>query len=224
MPAYVSSPFGIRNTLLPGVNAYSYGGFDDHNPGTKIRVTSYAVTSDVATIIGQIVEGQSGILPGSVAPVAGELISTQGLPVDATNAAITTISITSAGIATITYPLTAANQAAETVAAIALIPAQETADPLVTGSGKQFAMQAFQGLASNSRDVSWVVSTPSAPSSFTAALQIADVDEDPEYTTIDTSTASGVRIVIGVRANFIRIKVTAVSGGTSPTIIGKILE
>jgi len=90
--------------------------------------------------------------------------------------------------------------------------------------GLQFSMQTKMGFPSNSRDLNWVIATPSAPSSFTANLQVADVDQDAEYTTIDTTTAVGKRIVIGVRANFVRITLGTVSGGTNPTVIGKIME
>jgi hypothetical protein len=314
MPAYVSSPFGIRNTLLPGVNAYSFGSFDDKNPGTKINIATFEIATEVATLTGTVIEGPSGVLPTDDIPVAGDEISIEGLgesggeisaavihsgnagtgfgvgdtasvtggggtgavltiasesagvpetwtvteagegyttgtniaitvltgtgtpgtvditadainSEDANNAAITSYSYDAAtDIAIVVFAFDRDDVTEGPASGFAVIGPTERGEPLVESTGKQFAMQAFQGLASNSRDVSWVVSTPSPPSSFTAALQIADVDQDSEYTTIDTATAVGVREVIGVRANFIRIKVTAVSGGTRPTIIGKILE
>jgi hypothetical protein len=314
MPPYVSSPYDQCATLLPGVNAYSFGSFDDHNPGTKIEVQTFGIAADVGTITGLVVEGQSGILPGTPKPIPGELISLRGLgssggeisaavihagnagtgfavgdtveviggggtgavlavatesagvpetwtvteagegyttgtniaiavltgsgtpgtvditadaivSEDVTNAVILSYSITSAGIATVTFTIDADNVAAGPVQGVwALIPAQEIGEAFVEAAGKQFAMQAFQGLASNSRDISWCVGTPSAPGSFTMVLQTADVNQDSEYTTIDTATATGMRTVIGVRANFIRAKCTAFAGGSSPTVVVKILE
>ena len=314
-PAYVDSPFQLRTTLLPGEPAYSFGSLDLHNPGTKINVASFAVTSDVATITGSVVEGPSGALPSDDIPVAGDLISLEGVApanggeltavvihtghagtgfsvndelavtggggeggvikvatesggtvetysiveagygyttADAVTLKVLTgtgtageaditagdlsdsiinLPITSysydadTGIATVEFALEIDDVSSTPAPGFALIGPTERAEAIVASTaGQQFAMQAFQGLASNSRDLSWVVSTPSAPDTFTVKLQVADVDQDAEYTDIDTTSAAGLKITIGVRANFVRLFVSAVDGGTDPTIIGKILE
>lgn len=313
-PAYVDSPFQLRTTLLPGEPAYSFGSLDLHNPGTKINIATFGVTSDVGTITGTVVEGPSGALPNDDVPIAGDLISIEGVPaanggeltavvihsgtagsgfavndtlavtggggtggvikvasesggvpetydvVDAgagytsgdavsltvltgTGTAgtaditagdisstdnLTVLSYsydTTTGIATVTFTIDIDDVTAGPASGFAVIGPTERAEPLIASTaGQQFAMQAFQGLASNSRDLSWVVSTPSAPDTFTVKLQVADVDQDAEYTDIDTTSAAGLKITIGVRANFVRLFVSAVDGGTDPTIIGKILE
>lgn len=81
----------------------------------------------------------------------------------------------------------------------------------------------MSGLPSNSRDVGWSVDTPSAPSSFTAVLQASMTLNESDFVTIDTTTAIGDRTVIGVRAIYLRIAFTALSGGTNPTAVAKIL-
>jgi hypothetical protein len=46
------------------------------------------------------------------------------------------------------------------------------------------------------------------------------VDSDSEYTSIDTSTATAgeARTVTGVRANFVRAKVTSITGGSGVVV------
>lgn len=63
--------------------------------------------------------------------------------------------------------------------------------------------------------ISWQVSTPSAPTSFTANLQASN--DGTTYATVDSATAAGIRTVYG-SYKFIRFTVSAVSGGSSPTI------
>jgi hypothetical protein len=48
------------------------------------------------------------------------------------------------------------------------------------------------------------------------ALQTAMVDPDAQYSTIDTSTATAgeARTITGVRGNFMRAKVSSITGGS----------
>jgi hypothetical protein len=226
MPAYVSSPFGQRTAIVAGVPAYSFGGYNDRTPPSRFEVLDVAITSNVATLTVQLLEG--------LIPVVGALISVEGTQTptsggapnfNVTNVALTAVSINkTTGAGTVSFALTSSNISTTADSGEALVPQPETTDVCANGSGLQFAMFSVEGLPNNSRDVSWVIATPSAPSGFTANLQVADVDQDSEYTTIDTTTAVGFRIVTGVRANFIRINLSGVSGGSSPTIIGKILS
>lgn len=190
-----------------------------------MQVTSVAITSNVATLGVNLLEGLIPIVGALVSVQGTQTVTSGGAPnFNITNVALTAVSINSStGVGTISFALSSSNISTISDAGIALVPSQETAEAMANGSGQQFAMPSMQGLASNSRDVSWVIATPSAPSAFTANLQVADVDQDAEYTTIDTTTATGLRIVTGVRANFIRINYSGVSGGSNPTSIAKIL-
>jgi hypothetical protein len=51
-------------------------------------------------------------------------------------------------------------------------------------------------------------------------LQTAMIDADAQYSTIDTSTvtAGEARSVSAVRANFIRAKITSITGGSGVTV------
>jgi hypothetical protein len=219
MPAYVAPPLGKAIALLPGVVGYSFGGFNDRTPPARLSIQSVSVTSDVVTINCTLLEG--------LIPLVGQLITVRGLQTAAamnvTNVAIASISLNATtGVGTITYDATTPNVSTTTDSGLAIVPLLETTDTLAAGSGQQFAMQAASGLASNSRDIGWSVEDTGG-ATYTANLQVADFDIDADYTTIASVTAKGQQTAIGVRANFVRINLSGVSGGTSPTIIAKIL-
>jgi len=219
MPAYVAPPLGKAIALLPGVVSYSFGGFNDRTPPARLSIQSVSVTSDVVTLNVTLLEG--------LIPLVGQLITVRGLQTAAamnvTNVAIASISLnTTTGIGTITYAATTPNVGTTTDSGLAIVPLSETSDTLAAGSGQQFAMQAMSGLASNSRDIGWSVEDAGG-ATFTANLQVADFDEDALYTTIASVTSASQQTAIGVRANFVRGNLSGVSGGTSPTIIFKIL-
>ena len=224
MSAYITNPLdGIPSMLLPGIPSYSFGSFNSDLPTVKMLVTNVALTTNVATLTVQMVEGNI--------PAVGSLISIRGTQKAAgafnvSNVALASVLINAlTGAGTVTFALTHADVASTPDAGEAAVPVPEVAEAIASGTkGLQFGMQAVSGLASNSRDVSWVLATPSAPASFSATLEVADVDEESEYTVIDTATSVGLRTVLGVRANFIRIKFGTVTGGTSPSAIAKILS
>ena len=222
MPAYIVTPLdGIPPMLLPGIVGYSFGSFNPDLPTTRMQVTSVAITSNVATLTVQMVEGNI--------PAVGSLISVRGTQkaggaFNVSNIALTGVSIVAlTGIGTVTFALTHADVTSTPDAGAADVPVPEVAEAMTNSTGLQLTMQPASGLPNNSRDVEWTILTPSAPASVSAALQVADTDAEADYSTIDTSTAVGSRQVAGVRANFIRIKLSSVVGGTLPTVIGKVL-
>ena len=219
MPAYVAPPLGKAIALLPGVVGYSFGGFNSDAPYARLSIQSVSVTSDVVTLNVTLLEG--------LIPLVGQLVTVRGLQTAAamnvTNVAIASVSInTTTGIGTITYDATTPNVGTTTDSGLAVVPLAETSDTLAAGSGQQFAMQAESGLASNSRDIGWSIEDAGG-ATFTANLQVADVDADANYTTIASMTSAGQSTAIGVRANFVRVNLSGVSGGTTPTVIAKIL-
>lgn len=219
MPAYVAPPLGKAIALLPGVLGYSFGGFNSDAPYAKLSIQSVAITSNVATLNVTLLEG--------LIPLVGQLITVRGVQTAAafnvTNIAIASISLNlTTGIGTITYACTNANVATTTDSGLATVPLAETTDTLAAGSGQQFAMQAASGLPSNSRDIGWSV-LDTGGATYSANLQVADTDADADYTTIASVTASGQQTAVAVRANFVRINLSGVSGGTTPKIIARIL-
>jgi hypothetical protein len=91
------------------------------------------------------------------------------------------------------------------------------------GSGQasqQFALPSYAGFPENGRTIRWQTVFGSAPSAISVVLQTAMTDSDAQYTTIDTSTATAgeARSVTGVRANFVRAKVSSITGGSGITV------
>jgi len=88
--------------------------------------------------------------------------------------------------------------------------------PSAGQASQQFALPSYAGFPENGRTVRWQTIFGSAPSAVSVALQTAMTDSDAQYTTVDTSTviAGEARTVTGVRANFVRAKVTSITGGS----------
>jgi len=82
-------------------------------------------------------------------------------------------------------------------------------------ASQQFALPNYAGFPENGRTVRWQTIFGTAPSAVTVVLQTAMVDADSQYSTIDTSTATAgeARTITGVRGNFIRAKVSSITGG-----------
>ena len=92
--------------------------------------------------------------------------------------------------------------------------------PAAGSASQQFALPNYSGFPENGRTVRWQTIFGTAPTSISVALQTAMNDADAQYTTIDTSTATAgeARTVSGVRGNFIRAKVSSISGGSGVTV------
>ena len=83
-------------------------------------------------------------------------------------------------------------------------------------ASQQFALPSYAGFPENGRTIRWQTIYGTAPSAVSVALQTAMVDVDAQYSTMDTSsaTAGEARTITGVRGNFIRAKVSSITGGS----------
>jgi len=83
-------------------------------------------------------------------------------------------------------------------------------------ASQQFALPNYGGFPDSGRTVRWQTIFGTAPTAVSVVLQTAMVDADTQYSTIDTSTATTgeARTITGVRANFIRAKVSSITGGS----------
>jgi len=92
--------------------------------------------------------------------------------------------------------------------------------PSAGESSQQFALPNYSGFPENGRTIRWQTLFGAAPTSVNVALETAMNDADAQYAVVDTSTATSgeARTVSGVRANFIRAKITAISGGSGVTV------
>jgi hypothetical protein len=92
--------------------------------------------------------------------------------------------------------------------------------PAAGQASQQFALPSYSGFPENGRTVRWQTIYGTSPSSISVLLQTAMNDVDAQYATIDTSTATAgeARAVTGVRGNFIRVKINAITGGSGITV------
>jgi len=88
--------------------------------------------------------------------------------------------------------------------------------PAAGQASQQFALPSYAGFPENGRTLRWQTVFGSAPTAVNIVLQTALNDVDAQYATIDTSTvtAGESRTVTGVRANFVRAKVSSITGGS----------
>jgi len=88
--------------------------------------------------------------------------------------------------------------------------------PAAGQASQQFALPSYAGFPENARAIRWQTIFGTAPSAVSVVLQTAMVDSDTQYATVDTSTATTgeSRTASGVRGNFVRAKVSSITGGS----------
>src|SRR5487761_472832 len=92
--------------------------------------------------------------------------------------------------------------------------------PAAGQASQQFALPNYSGFPENGRTIRWQTIFGTAPTSVSVVLQTAMTDSDAQYATVDTSTATTgeARTIAGVRGNFIRAKVSDITGGSGVTV------
>ena len=96
--------------------------------------------------------------------------------------------------------------------------------PTAGQASQQYALPSYAGFPENGRTIRWQTSYVTAPTSVQIQLQTAINDVDSQYSapgsgTQDSTTTTGDSLVVtGVRANFVRAKVIAISGGSGVTV------
>lgn len=228
MPAYKQPGAELVRQVpaaSPGFPVYLLGSYNQDVAPTRMQITSVALASPTATVVGTVIEGQI--------PVTGQLVTIRGaVPsyFNVTNAKILSVSAAATpdvGVYTITFSLTNSNIGTTTSPGLAVAPQIETGETLVVGTSQQCGLPDNTG-PDNGRTVRFDVTFPTMPGSATVVAQTAALDIDSEYSTLGTVTSvtAGVQstqstIFTGVRGLFVRLKVTAAAGGG--TIIGKVL-
>jgi hypothetical protein len=88
--------------------------------------------------------------------------------------------------------------------------------PATGQASQQFALPNYAGFPENGRTIRWQTIYGTAPSAVSVVLQTAMSDADAQYSTIDTTaaTAGEARTIDGVRGNFVRAKVSSITGGS----------
>ena len=97
--------------------------------------------------------------------------------------------------------------------------------PAAGQASQQFALPSYAGHVDNGRAIRWQISFATAPTSVNIQLQTAINDVDAQYAVptgaadmSSTLTAGDNLVATGVRANFVRAKVVAISGGSGVTV------
>ncbi len=226
MPIYPAGSGGNTPVplLQPGVPGYAFGSIDRSFPTTLLQITNVALTSNVATVTVLIRKGKI--------PIAGALISITGTTTasgafNVPGIAISTVTIdASTGIGTITFALTHADVGSAADAGQGYVPVPEVAEALAVQKSQAFGIQNKIG---GGYGLTWAYTCPSAPSTIAIQLEGAENNNDSEFTIIgssQTATSGYTETVAQVPnlVNFVRLRITATTGGSSPTIIGKILN
>lgn len=228
---------------MQGFPAYLFGGLGTPSPygaglilaPTRFLITQVQLTTNVATITGQVIEGNIPTVPAANQPsslISIRQTSSNGGLFNVSGVAISAVTINaSTGIGTISFPLTNANIGATADAGIAVINQPETAEALVNGASVSCTLPVQDPKTDSARTVSVVISFPSLPTTATVDLQGAILDIDSEYSKLgNVATVTGGAISAGPLAEFqlnqvrfYRLNVSNVSGGTNPSIVGKIL-
>ena len=224
MPNYVDSPNNTALLVQEGTATYLFGSYNAHQANTRMLISNSALTSNVATITVQIVEGEIPTV-GSLITVTQTQAGTGGMNVN--RAAITAVSITAAtGQGTISYADTHANitSVADTGTAVAEVP--EVAETLANGNSIACQFQAPKG--DSQFTVPLAVTFPTLPTAASVDLQAALHNVNAEFTKVATVvtvaasayTAGPFAQVTLQRGYFYRFAVSGVSG--TGTIVAKI--
>lgn len=226
MPVYVDSPFQNAQVVQEGTACYLFGSYNAHQANTKMWVTNSALTSNVATLTVQIIEGEIPTV-GSFISVIQTQAGTGGMNVN--RAVITAVTIVAAtGAGTITYAQTHANivSVADTGTAVAEVP--EVPETLANGNSIAAIFQAPKGDAQFT--VPLAVTFPTLPTAASVDLQAALHNINSEFTKVATVVvvAAGAYTagngpfnqVTLQRGYFYRFAVSGLSG--TGTIVGKI--
>ena len=97
--------------------------------------------------------------------------------------------------------------------------------PAAGQASQRFALPSYAGFPENGRTIRWQISFATAPTSVNIQLQTAINDVDVQYALptgaanmSSTLNAGDNLVAAGVRANSVRAKVIAISGGSGVTV------
>jgi hypothetical protein len=225
---YNNSPFANIPALVSNQPGYAYGSFNDHIPNTGLGITSSAVASNVVTLGVHVNTGNIPAI-GSLIWVVGTSAGSPPGDVNVSGVALTAVSIDAVtGIGTVSFADTNADYSTVPDQGSAIVRTPEIADALAVNKSQQFAVPPQTTNSINlGREITWAYICPSVPSTIAIQLEGAINDTDAEYAIIGSSqtTPAGFTVPVTVpnALRFLRLRVTATTGGTLPTIIGKIL-
>jgi hypothetical protein len=226
MPQFQNNPFNRPQLLQKGVPAYLIGSFSQQVGNTKLALLTDAVATDVATITATLLDGPL--------PTANQLISiinsTNGTgEFNVSRVAVSSVSYNATtNVATITFPLTASNQAATADVGTVILEQAEVGETVSGNYTSQAAIvQAPEG--DSQFTVPFTVEAGAGITAMTATLQVAinaNSNEWTNTTTVVTKTGATTYTAGPVvqatlqRGYAYRVAITAVTG--SDLVVAKI--
>jgi len=222
MPPYSNNPLQAIVLALPGYPVYAWGSFNDRVSPTRMTVSNVALTSNVATLTVQVIEGN--------VPVAGQLVTVTGTQsssgaFNVTQVAIATATINATtGAGTITFALTHANVSSVADSGLAVAPQLAVPEAVSTnGYSQAIALPMAQdgkSISGHSVEILWSAGT----SAGAVSVQYTDDNSNGgDWQTVSIITYPQTRYdPAGLSAQFVRLQLsTALTGAT--TIAGRIL-
>ena len=221
-PAYSNNPLQAIALALPGIPTYVWGSLSDRISPSKMTVSNVALTTNVATLTVQVIEGN--------VPVAGQLVTVRGTQTSSGVFNVTAVAIASVtinattGAGTITYALTNANVSSVADSGLAVAPQAITFEAVTTNENSAAVAlpmaQDGKSLSGFSAEVVWASGT----SAGAVSVQCTDDNSNGgDWQTVSTITWPSTRYdPAGLSAQFVRLQIsTALTGAT--TIAGRIL-
>jgi hypothetical protein len=230
MPLYSTSAFApLPEVAIPGKPVYFYGALNTDTDDTYLRVTNVALASNVATVTGTIYRGNI--------PAVGSLISIQGTKTSSglfnvSGVALTAVSVAAAtGVGTFTFALTGSDVSATADAGMGIVPIAETAETAADGTSVAIYVPSNELRDLGEKSITVATTFPSLPTAATVTLYAAINNNPDEYTSMGVvaTVAAGAQTVGPLitfttpAGRFFRLVASAVSGGTNPTMIAKMV-
>lgn len=222
MPQYSSDPTLAIALALPGTPVYVWGSLSDRIAPTRMTITNVALTTNVATLTVQVIEGNI--------PAVGALVTVRGTQqasgaFNVTAVAITGVTINATtGAGTITFALTHANVGSAADSGMAIAPQAIVFESVTTNENSVAVAlpmaQDGKSISGFSAEVVW------APGTSAGAVSVRCTDDNSnggDWQTVSTITYPNTRYdPAGLSAQFVQLQLsTALTGAT--TIAGRIL-
>lgn len=236
MPLYSNSAFGAPFKTIKRMDTsaepnYLFGSFTQSTQPFRFQITQVAITSNVATVSVQLIDGggpNAGILPsvGATMGIHGTQTNAGLFNVDPTT--VTAVTLNTSGVGTISFSLTNANITAIADRGELVVKPYEIPDIVAAGSASvPIALCYTPDESDNSRtlyaEARW---TGTAPTAASVVLQVANVDEDSRYAVVGNSQGTAPAAVVASSSALATIAASAVtqSGAQYSFVMGKFIR
>jgi hypothetical protein len=215
MPAYSLNPLQRIKLALPGLPVYLFGSLAQTTAPTRMTVSNVALTSNVATLTVQIIEGNI--------PIVGALVSVTGTQqasgaFNVSQVALTGVTINATtGAGTITFALTHANVGSVADSGLAVAPQPVVPEAITLNESSEACAlpmaQDGKSISGFSAEILWSAGT----SAGAFAVQVTDDNTNGgDWQTVSTITYPATRYdPAGLSAQFVRFNNTAALVGAS---------